>query len=417
MTVTVVAIFAIVYLGMILGGLPFVQLDRTGVALLGAIALVAIGDLSPEQAAMSIHLPTLLLLFSFMVISAQMRLGGFYAWVTRRVAALELGPRSMLAAVIAVVATLSAVFSNDVVCLAIAPVLADACFRRGLDPVPFLLALACAANIGSAATLIGNPQNMLIGSVLKLPFGAYFLEAIVPVALGLLALWALLAWHLQRTSPATAPAAEPARREDDEAPLDRWQTAKGLAVAVTLVAVFLLTDWPREVAALTGAGLLLLSRKLHSTHMLGLVDWELLILFIGLFVVNHALEHTGLSAQAMQALAAAGFPLADPAPLFAATLVLSNLVSNVPAVMLLLPAATEPLAGPMLALVSTLAGDLFIVGSIANIIVVDATRRSGIEIDWRRHARIGVPVTLATLAVTAASSPGGELRRLDRMHR
>jgi Na+/H+ antiporter NhaD/arsenite permease-like protein len=242
---------------------------------------------------------------------------------------------------------------------------------------------------------------MLIGSVLKLPFGSYFLEAIVPVALGLLALWALLARHLQRT-PTTAAAAAPARREDDDAPLDRWQTAKGLAVAATLVAVFLLTDWPREVAALTGAGLLLMSRKLHSTHMLGLVDWELLILFIGLFVVNHALEHTGLTAQAMQGLAAAGFPLSDPAPLFAATLVLSNLVSNVPAVMLLLPAATEPLAGPMLALVSTLAGNLFIVGSIANIIVVDTARRSGIEIDWRRHARIGVPVTLATLAITAA---------------
>jgi Na+/H+ antiporter NhaD/arsenite permease-like protein len=400
MTVTVVAIFAIVYLGMILGGLPFVQLDRTGVALLGAIALVAIGDLTPEQAALAIHLPTLLLLFSFMVISAQMRLGGFYAWVTRRIAALALGPRALLGAVIAVVAVLSAVFSNDVVCLAVAPVLADACLRRGLDPVPFMLALACASNIGSAATLIGNPQNMLIGSVLELSFGGYFLEAIVPVLLGLVVLWALLAWHL---GPRTAaPAAAPARRDEDEPPLDRWQTAKGLAVAGTLVAVFLLTDWPREVAALTGAGLLLLSRRLHSTHMLGLVDWELLILFIGLFVVNHALEHTGLTAQAMQALAAAGFPLAEPAPLFAATLVLSNVVSNVPAVMLLLPAATEPLAGPMLALVSTLAGNLLIVGSIANIIVVDAARRSGIAIDWRRHAKVGVPVTLATLAITAA---------------
>src|SRR5262245_399164 len=293
MTVTVVAIFAIVYLGMILGGLPFVQLDRTGVALLGAIALVGTGDLTPEQAALSIHLPTLLLLFSFLVISAQMRLGGFYAWVTLRIAALPLGPRTLLAAVIAVVAVPSAVFSNDIVCLAIAPVLADACVRRGLDPVPYLLALACAANIGSAATLIGNPQNMLIGSVLRLPFGGYFLEAIVPVALGLLALWALLAWPLRgrapRAAPADAPASSAGRREPDDAPFDRWQTAKGLAVAAALVMVFLFTDWPREVAALAGAGVLLMSRRLHSTHMLGLVDWELLILFIGLFVVNHAL--------------------------------------------------------------------------------------------------------------------------------
>jgi Na+/H+ antiporter NhaD/arsenite permease-like protein len=201
MTATVLAIFAIVYLGMILGGLPFLQLDRTGVALLGAIALVATGDLTPVQAAQSVHLPTLLLLFSFMVISAQMRLGGFYTWVTLRIAALPLGPGAWMGAVIVVVAALSAVFSNDIVCLAVAPVLADACLRRRLDPVPYLLALACASNIGSAATLIGNPQNMLIGSVLQLPFGDYFLEAIVPVALGLAALWAVLWWQLRATGP------------------------------------------------------------------------------------------------------------------------------------------------------------------------------------------------------------------------
>jgi Na+/H+ antiporter NhaD/arsenite permease-like protein len=404
LTATVVAIFLIVYLGMILGGLPFVQLDRTGVALLGATALVAVGDLTPEQAALSIHLPTLLLLFSFMVISAQMRLGGFYSWVTLRIAAFALGPRALLAAVIVAVAALSAVFSNDVVCLAIAPVLADACLRRGLDPVPFLLALACAANIGSAATLIGNPQNMLIGSVLQLPFGDYVLESIVPVALGLVALWGLVAWQTRGrwSVPGGPDDATLARRADDYAPFDRWQTAKGLAVAAALVVVFLFTDWPREVAALTGAGILLMSRKLHSTHMLGLVDWELLILFIGLFVVNHALEHTGLTAQGIGVLAAAGVPLAEPGPLFVATFALSNVVSNVPAVMLLLPAATEAFSGPMLALVSTFAGNLLIVGSIANIIVIDSARRRGIAIDWRRHARTGVPVTLATLAITAA---------------
>jgi Na+/H+ antiporter NhaD/arsenite permease-like protein len=135
--------------------------------------------------------------------------------------------------------------------------------------------------------------------------------------------------------------------------------------------------------------------------MLGLVDWELLILFIGLFVVNHALAQTGLTQQAVAALAEAGVPLSQPGPLFVATLVLANVVSNVPAVMLLLPAATEPFSGPMLALVSTLAGNLFIVGSIANIIVVDAARRRGIALDWRTHARTGVPVTLVTLAITA----------------
>ena len=398
---TLVAIvFAIVYLGMILGGLPLLQLDRTGIALLGAIALVALGALTPEEAALSVHLPTLLLLFSFMVLSAQMRLGGFYTWVTLRIAALPLGPAALLAATMAAVAALSAVFSNDVVCLAVAPVLADACLRRGIDPVPYLLGLACAANIGSAATLIGNPQNMLIGQVLALPFAAYLLEALAPVLVSLAAAWAIIAWRLQGIANLKTPL--PERREDAYATFDPWQTAKGLAVAGALVIVFLFTSWPREVAALTGAGVLLMSRRLHSNKMLGLVDWELLVLFIGLFVVNHAFERTGLAAEAMRALAGAGFPLAEPAPLFAATFVLSNVMSNVPAVMLLLPAATEPFSGPMLALVSTLAGNLLIVGSIANIIVVDAARRRGIAIDWRRHALTGVPVTLASLAVAGA---------------
>jgi Na+/H+ antiporter NhaD/arsenite permease-like protein len=381
-TTTVVAIFVVVYAGMILGGLPYLQLDRTGVALLGAIALVGLGVLTPEEAAQSIHLPTLLLLFSFMVLSAQMRLGGFYDRVTLRVAELRISPPALLAVLVAVVALLSAVFSNDVICLAIAPILADACLARRLDPVPYLLGLACAANVGSAATLIGNPQNMLIGQVLALDFSAYVLEAALPVLLGLAATWGILVWQ-QQGRWLTVLEEPPPERRQVQLPYDRWQTCKGLGVAGALIGVFLFTDVPREVAALAGAGLLLMSRRLQSHKMLGLVDWSLLVLFIGLFVVNHALAQTGLTARALDWLADAGVPLTGTGPLFIATLVLSNVVSNVPAVMLLLPAATEPFSGPMLALVSTLAGNFFIVGSIANIIVVDAARRRGIALDWR----------------------------------
>ena len=395
------AVFAMVYTGMLLGGLPRLMLDRTGVALLGAITLVGLGVLSPEAAAQAVHLPTLLLLFSFMVISAQLRLGGFYAQLTRQMVALPLSPPALMGLLITVAAVLSAVFSNDIVCLAMAPVLAAACVQRRLDPVPYLLGLACAANIGSAATLIGNPQNMLIGEVLKLRFGDYLLQAAVPVVASLAALW----WWLSRKLPAAAPVpaaplAEPG--PDDSPPFDRWQTTKGLAVALALVGVFLFTPWPRDVAALAGAGLLLLSRRFHSSKVMGLVDWELLVLFIGLFIVNHALAQTGLTQQAVAGLAAQGVALGEPGPLFAATLLLSNLVSNVPAVMLLLPVAEAPGAGHLLALVSTLAGNLLIVGSIANIIVVDAARRHGILIDWRRHARTGVPVTLFSLSFCAA---------------
>jgi Na+/H+ antiporter NhaD/arsenite permease-like protein len=399
-TLAVLAIFGVVYLGMLLGGLPRLRLDRSGVALLGAIAIVAVGELSIEEAAAGVHLPTVLLLFSFMVISAQMRLGGFYAAVTRRIVALPWAPPALLGAVIGVAGVLSAVFSNDIVCLAMAPVLVHACLGRRLDPVPFLLALACASNIGSAATLIGNPQNMLIGEVLQLDFAAFLRDAALPVVASLGLLWAML---YRSARPATGPL--PTAGDDEAPPFDRWQTAKGGIVAVALVAVFGATDWPRDVAALVGAGVLLLSRRLHSSQVMGLIDWPLLILFIGLFVVNHALAHTGVTAQTVAWLQAQGLHLGDPGPLFGVTLLLSNLVSNVPAVMLLLPVVEgQPpqAAGLTLALVSTLAGNLLIVGSIANIIVVDAARRHGVHIDWKRHARTGVPVTLATLALAAA---------------
>jgi Na+/H+ antiporter NhaD/arsenite permease-like protein len=405
MEATILLVFAVVYLGMILGGLPFLSLDRTGIALLGAIALIGSGALSLDEAWQAIHVQTLILLFAFMVVSAQLRLGGFYTWVTHRTGNLPLSPPGLLAALIVIVAALSAVFSNDVICLAMAPVLIDVCLARRLNPMPFLLALAWSANIGSALTLIGNPQNMLIGEKLKLSFPSYMLEAAVPVVLGLGVVWALIAWRTRgewEVHPEEAATdAVPAHGEPPPH-VDRWQTAKGLGVAAVVFILFLAAPMPREVVALTAAGVLMMSRKLHSHKMLGLVDWQLLVLFVGLFVVNHALDKTGLTHKAVMEMAQLGIDLHQPGPLFAASFVLSNIVSNVPAVMLLLPVATHELAGPLLALASTLAGNLLIVGSIANIIVVDAAHRRGIHIDWKRHARIGVPVTLTTLAISWA---------------
>jgi Na+/H+ antiporter NhaD/arsenite permease-like protein len=392
----IVAIFAMVYLGMFLGGLPRLKLDRSGVALLGAIAVIGSGALDTVEAARAVDLPTILLLFSFMVVSAQMRLGGFYTAVTRRVAAFPLTPNGLLGALLAVAAALSAVFSNDIVCLAMTPVVARICLQRRLPPLPYLVGLACAANIGSAATLIGNPQNMLIGSLMHLSFAAYARTALPPVVLSVALLWLWLAWLQHRLPPAPQALVAPAA---DDPPFDAWQTLKGLSIATALLAIFLFTTWPREVAALVAAGMLLLSRRFHSSHVMGFVDWELLILFIGLFVVNHAFATTGFAAQAVAWLAAQGVHLADSGPLFAATLGLSNLVSNVPAVMLLIPHLSGPEAGATLALVSTFAGNLLLVGSIANLIVVDLARKSGIEIDWRAHARIGMPITLATTGI------------------
>ena len=434
----VVTVFGIVYLGMFLGGLPRLKLDRSGVALLGAIAVIAITGMTLEQAAQAIDLSTLVLLFAFMVVSAQMRLGGFYTAVTWRVGTLPLPRDALLAAVLAVAAALSAVFSNDVVCLAMTPVVAQLCLRRRLDPLPFLVGLACAANIGSAATLIGNPQNMLIGSMLRLPFAPYVAAAWVPVAASLVLLWAWLALlprlrgrlspapagHAPATAPeltrplrgpgGTPPSAGPADPPGapaDDPPFDPLQSAKGLLVSAALLVVFLFTDWPREVAALIGAGVLLLSRRLHSAQVMGYVDWQLLLLFAGLFIVNHAFQATGLSAHAVGWLAGQGVHLDQPATLLVAGAALSNLVSNVPAVMLLLPyvGAAGPDAGVLLALASTFAGNLLLVGSIANLIVVDLAEKAGIRIDWKRHAAIGVPVTLLSLAVLWAYWTGARV--------
>ncbi|MFZ5584312.1 MAG: SLC13 family permease [Thermodesulfobacteriota bacterium] len=392
----VLAVFILVYLGMILGRLPGLALDRTGLALLGAIALLAGGRLELDQAWRAVDLPTMALLFGLMVVSAQFRLGGFYSRVTARLAAAPFAPPRLLALLVAVAGGLSALLANDIVCLAMTPVLIEGCARRGLDPTPFALALAAAANVGSAATLIGNPQNMLIGQVLNLSFAGYLADSLVPTILGLAAVWAVVAAVYRgrwRRALSVAPAAPPA--------FNRWQTGKGLAVLAALMACFLWAPWPRELSALAATGLLLTSRRMRSREMLGLVDWQLLVLFAGLFVVNHALGQSGVMARLLSSLAGVGVDLAQPAWLFAATVALSNLVSNVPAVMLLLPSAQAPGAGALLALASTLAGNLLLVGSIANLIVVDQAAAMGVAIGWREHARVGAPVTVVTLALAA----------------
>jgi Na+/H+ antiporter NhaD/arsenite permease-like protein len=393
----ILAVFLVVYVGMVLGELPGLRLDRAGIGLLGAIALVSAGRVDPARAWAMVDVATIALLFGLMVVSAQFRLGGFYTALTRRLSSRDLAPARLLAWLVVVTGGLSAVLANDIVCLAMAPVLVSGCARRGLDPIPFLLGLGCAANVGSAATLIGNPQNILIGQTLALSFGGYLADALVPSAAGLAVVWIVIArayrgrWH------------RPVSVAEAEAPaFNLWQTTKGGAALAVLVGAFLLTSWPREALALTAAGLLLTSRRMASRDVLGLVDWQLLVLFFGLFVVNGVLAESGLLARALAAAAEWGLDLARMPVLFVSTVVLSNLVSNVPAVMLLLPATGHPLSGAVLALASTLAGNLLIVGSIANIIVVDQAARLGVVIDWRTHARVGVPVTAGTLALAAA---------------
>ena len=396
----IIAVFVATYIGMALGRWPGLAIDRTGIALIGAIALVAAGALTLEDAARAVDLPTLLLLFGLMIVSAQYAASGFYDGAAAAVARLGGSPLRLLAAVILVGGGLSAVLANDIVVFAMTPLLCLGLRRRGLNPTPYLIGLACAANAGSAATLIGNPQNILIGQVGGLDFIAFLGYCAVPALVALAVSYAVVAW--QWRGRWILDAAKSGDRTAIPLARDKTQFAKALIATAALLALFL-TDVPRELSALAIAALLLLSRKLASRELVGAVDFSLLLLFAGLFVVTGALAATPLAAAAFADLAAAGWlpdRLAALAPL---ALVLSNTIGNVPAVILLLQVWPAPPDGALygLALLSTLAGNLLIVGSLANIIVAERAASVGVKLGFLDHARSGVPVTLISMGFAA----------------
>lgn len=395
MTVTV-TVFVIVYLGMMLGHLPGLKVDRSAIALLGAIVLLASEQISRADAVASVGFDTLALLFGLMLVSAQLSLAGVYEAIIHRVVAFNVGPRGLLAILIGTAGTLSAFLTNDVVALAMAPVLIRLCAARELNPIPYLLALALSANAGASATLIGSPQAMLIGEHLDLSFGTFLVYTGLPSALALCAVWALLCvvYASNWTSHTVRKTAHPKVRK-----LDPLEAALGVGVTIIVVGLFMFTNWPRDLIALAGGGCLLLNAHFKSRKILKRVDWQLLVLFVGLFVVNGAFQQTHLPQHWVQQLASHGLDFTHWTVLFIVTAVLSDVVSNVPAVMLLLPYAEGPGAGPAMALASGLASNLIIVGSIANIIVVDAAARHHLRISFWDFARVGIPVTLISLAI------------------
>lgn len=397
-------IFFATYVGIALGRVPGLALDRTGVALLGAIAMIEISGLSLQNAASLIDLSTLVLLYALMVFSAQLRLGGFYSWVAQRLARLVAHPRRFLMWQMGVSAILSSVLANDIICLAFAPVIARACLQARVAPIPHLLGLAMAANIGSAATLIGNPQNMLIGQLGDLSFGAYLAWAIVPTVLSLTLAWSWLRWWYRSLllNPAPAYALAPLSTDGQQA-LDIWQTTKGLVLLGILVVLFF-ADVPRDKAALALAALLLMSRRMHTRTILGLIDWHLLTLFAALFVLVGIFRQTGMLDQGVSWLTAQGLDLHAPVALGAAAVVLSNLVSNVPATLLLAQfvAQTHTEAWYVLAMASTFAGNLLLIGSIANLIVAEQVAPLGVRLGFGEYARAGIPVTVLSLGTLLA---------------
>jgi Na+/H+ antiporter NhaD/arsenite permease-like protein len=398
-----VYIFVATYLGVSLGRIPGLRLDRTGIALLGAIGMIVAGTVSFPQAVAAVDVPTLVLLYALMIVSAQLRLGGFYTRTAVRITPLLVHPRLFLFAAMLTSAGLSALLANDIVCLAFTPVLTFSLLAGRRNPVPHLLGLAIASNIGSAATIIGNPQNMLIGQVGRLAFDRFFFWCAPPTAAALFLAYLLLCWIFRKDfqrrveTPDGSPILQKLPR------FDRWQTVKGLAVLGVLMVLFL-TAIPREMSAIAAAGVLLCSRRMKSREVLQLVDWHLITLFCALFILVFGIEAAGFSPWLLDGLKHFQVDLHELFTLSSVSVVLSNLVSNVPATMLLIkfldPAQLE--AWYALAVSSTFAGNLITIGSIANLIVIEQAAACGVEITFREHARAGIPVTVASLAVLAA---------------
>lgn len=397
MPILPLVLFALTYLGLALGRIPGFALDRTGFAILGAVAFLATGSISVEEAKAAVDAPTLTVLFGMMLLSAQYRLSGLYSRIGGRLARAR-SPRGLLLGTILVSGLLSAILTNDVICFALTPLLAGALAGSRRDPLPYLLALACASNLGSALTPIGNPQNILISQTLRLHFLPFVAACGVPVLLSLAVLYFLLQRRVKDAGPASLPAPV-----EEDVPLDRREAGKAIVLTVAAIVLFL-SPVPAALTALGIAGVVLTSRRMHTRDMLALVDWHLLALFIGLFVVVRGFEISGWTEAARDALAAAGADLTHPASLAAVVSVLGNLVGNVPAVMLLLPFVDrQPVTGYTLALASTFAGNAVLVGSIANLIVAEQAERLGIPFGFREHLRVGLPVTLISLALAAAA--------------
>jgi Na+/H+ antiporter NhaD/arsenite permease-like protein len=329
-----------------------------------------------------------------MIVVANLRLSGFFDLVSASVVDHAHGPLVLLSAIVLVAGLFSAFFVNDTMCLVLTPLVLEITRRLGRRPIPYLLAVAMASNIGSVATITGNPQNMMIGSFSHIPYRT-FAAALAPVAAaGLLLTIAVIALLYRaefRASPPLRIVHRPAR-------VNRILLAKSLAASAAMI-VFFFAGWPVPKVAVIAGALLLLTRRVKPEKVYREIDWSLLVLFIGLFIVIAGIEKTPLSANLFTA--AAPFHLERVAPMSIFAALLSNLVSNVPAVLVFktfIPRLADPVRSWLtLAMASTLAGNLTLLGSVANLIVAQRAR-AHVEITFWEYARTGVPLTLLTLA-------------------
>jgi Na+/H+ antiporter NhaD/arsenite permease-like protein len=393
-----IAVFSATYIVIAIGKLPGFYLDRAGAALLGASLMVGLGVLSLDQALRSIDFDTIALLLGMMIVVGNLRLSGFFRLVTNWVVTRARHPLLLLAAVIFTSGLFSAFLVNDTVCLALTPVVLDLVLRLRRDPMPYLLAVAMASNAGSVATITGNPQNIMIGSFSRIPYGAFAASLSPVAAIGLIVTFALIAlfhpgefWARDRLRAAPAPVHA-----------YRPLAIKAVVVTLAMMAGFFAGLAPAKLVLIAGS-VLLVTRAVRSEKIYREIDWPLLLMFAGLFIVVSGFEKALLSPRI---IAEIGQQHLDRLPVLAVvTAALSNLVSNVPAVLVLRPfvgAAGEPdRAWLTVAMASTLAGNLTILGSVANLIVVQGARAHGVTIGFWAYFRVGAPLTVLTIVIGA----------------
>jgi Na+/H+ antiporter NhaD/arsenite permease-like protein len=394
-------IFGLTYLALALGEIPGLRVDRAGIALVGAAAMMASGALSMHEAAKAVDYETIVLLFGMMVVVSYLRLAGFFALATEGIAARFSAPLPLLAVIILLSGVLSAFLVNDVVCVALTPLVLHLCQRLKLPPIPYLVGLATASNIGSVATITGNPQNIIIGSLSQIPY-LRFAARVAPIAVIGLALDFAVVAMVYRNVLGNSAQVMLENGESIRPRVHRRLLIKSVAVTLATVGLFF-AGQPIAVVALIAAGVLLLGR-VRPEKVFRSVDWPLLVMFAGLFVVVHAFEENILKTWGIEHCHALR---ESPVVLVSGlSLLLSNLVSNVPAVLLFKPLvevmAQKELAWLALAMSSTLAGNLTVLGSVANLIVVENARRAGTQLGFVEYLKVGVPLTVLTILVGIA---------------
>ncbi|MCC6235163.1 MAG: anion transporter [Verrucomicrobiales bacterium] len=395
------AIFAFTYVLISGRRLKILPLNRPAAALLGTVLMVVCGVMSPEQVYRAVDYNTLVLLLGMSLISAYLDLAGFFNWTADAVLRLAGTPTRLLLYLCVTSGLLSALLVNDTVCLMLAPLVVKVVLRGRLPLTPYLLGLAMSANLGSVATLVGNPQNMLIGQMSGLSFLGFSRSLILPALAGLGIQFVVLRWGFRRELAAHRLEVPPVARLD--ARLDRPLIALALG-ALGLVFVGFILGSHLAWTALAGAALVMVLGRRDTHEVLKLVDWHLLLFFAALFVVVEGFNGTGYPDALYRSVRGV---FGETAPAQALNLAWfsvlgSNVFSNVPFVLVAgkwIPEFSDPvLMWKVMGLATTFAGNLTLLGSVANLIVVESAR-GHCEIGFWDYARFGIPVTLLTLAV------------------